>query len=160
MIGFMGTPPKPSNSDSSKADTPKRTFVLFDPQRPWTANAERSWHFHKRADMVRSCRERFYWFAKQQNIPNLEQVIVVAEPHVQTRRSLPDVGACYPAVKAAIDGLVDAGVIPNDTPEHLTGLLFLPARVQKVEGMKVYVIPSEQALNTLKEIFGISADMT
>jgi hypothetical protein len=34
------------------------------------------------------------------------------------------VAACYPAAKAAVDGLVDAGVVENDTPDHVTEIRF------------------------------------
>lgn len=36
-----------------------------------------------------------------------------------------DLGACHPAAKAAIDGLVDAGGIPDDDPEHVWELTFI-----------------------------------
>jgi hypothetical protein len=35
-----------------------------------------------------------------------------------------DVAACVPAVKAAIDGLVDAGVFLDDSPAHVTAVVF------------------------------------
>jgi hypothetical protein len=44
---------------------------------------------------------------------------------------LQDTAACNPAVKAAIDGLVDGGLMKDDTPEHLVGVLFLaPVRAK------------------------------
>lgn len=52
------------------------------------------------------------------------QVIVHHEVH--RGGPLPDIGACYPSVKAAIDGLVDAEVIPDDTGAHLVRLTFKP----------------------------------
>ena len=39
---------------------------------------------------------------------------------------LQDVGACNPAVKAAIDGIVDAGVLPDDSSRYMKSLIFLP----------------------------------
>jgi hypothetical protein len=48
------------------------------------------------------------------------------------RHPVADTGACYPAVKAAIDGLVDAGVLPGDTGTHVPSITFLaPIRVGK-----------------------------
>lgn len=40
------------------------------------------------------------------------------------RRSIPDVGACMPAVKALVDGLVDAGCFPDDGPHIVRELTF------------------------------------
>ena len=37
---------------------------------------------------------------------------------------LQDVAACNPAVKAGIDGLVDAGIIVDDSPEYLKSIKF------------------------------------
>lgn len=48
-------------------------------------------------------------------------VTVIATPYLETKR-LQDVGASYFAVKAAIDGLVDAGVLVDDDPKHLVQL--------------------------------------
>lgn len=156
MIGFMPTPPKPSESDCSDPATAKR-YEIFDKQRPWTANAERTWHYHKRADMVRRTRERFAWLTIQQRIPLLDQIIVIAEPHVRNGRSVPDVGACFPTVKAAIDGIVDAGVLLNDTADHLIGLMFLPPRISGFDGLTIHVIP---ATTPITEILGVFDDMT
>jgi hypothetical protein len=52
-------------------------------------------------------------------------ISVTVEPHQKGGR-LQDVGACNPAVKAAIDGIVDAGVLPDDSSKFLRSLIFLP----------------------------------
>lgn len=39
---------------------------------------------------------------------------------------LQDTGACHPAVKAAIDGIVDAGVLLDDSPQYVKSIRFLP----------------------------------
>ena len=36
----------------------------------------------------------------------------------------------FPCAKSCIDGLVDAGVIPNDTAAHLTEMTFRPPVVE------------------------------
>ena len=77
-------------------------------------NSERQWHYHKRARMVKDVRERFHWLALEQKIPKLERITVDATPLLKSKNAVPDVGACYPSVKAAIDGLVDARIIPDD----------------------------------------------
>ena len=116
-----------------------RQWELIDNERPWTANAERTWHHMKRAKCVRLCRERFYWLALAAQIPKLNAVSVEVRPTVVNRRGFPDVAACFPAAKAGIDGLVDAGVIPNDTPNHLLKLTFFPATVTGKDSMRITV---------------------
>lgn len=107
--------------------------------RPWTANSERRWHHMQRAKKVAEWREAFHWLAVAERIPKLHKVEIVAQPLSSTRRWRADVAACYPAVKAAIDGLVDAGVIPDDNPEHLLSLMFLPVSIGKADGLRVGV---------------------
>lgn len=49
-------------------------------------------------------------------------VVQIAKPKPKT---LPDVGNISDPVKAAIDGAVDAGVLPDDSPKHLSALLYI-----------------------------------
>lgn len=103
-----------------KTDPENGRWVLSYSQRPWTVNSERGrggtknrGHWSQRAKLVKEWREAFYELAVEAQIPELGAIHVealqICKPGV-----MPDTGACYLAVKAAIDGLVDAGVIPND----------------------------------------------
>ena len=112
-------------------------WVLEDSERPWTANAERRWHHHKRAQVVRDARERWAWLALSEQIPPMMRISIEATPLRINARSMPDVAACYPAVKAAIDGLVDAGVIPDDNPVHLDRITFRAPQIAKREGLRI-----------------------
>jgi crossover junction endodeoxyribonuclease RusA len=104
--------------------SPARWRLRFD-ERPFTANQERRWHHHRRAEAVRRWREAFALLARQAAVPSLTAVEVTVTPHLTSRRGLQDVGGCFPAAKAAIDGLVDAGVLADDGPDHLHALTFL-----------------------------------
>lgn len=115
-------------------------WVITDRTKPWTANAERRWHYQKRATMVADARQRFFYLAKQARIPALDACTITAVPCSKNRRSLADVAACYPTVKAAIDGIVDAGIIPDDDPAHLQAVTFLPTEVAGFDGLRIYVI--------------------
>ena len=114
-------------------------WTLEDTERPWTANAERRWHHMKRAQVVRDTRERWAWIAKAEGIPPLRRIRVEATPLQKNARSMPDVAACYPAVKAAIDGLVDAGVIEDDTPFHVNKIVFQAPQIAKREGLRLRI---------------------
>jgi crossover junction endodeoxyribonuclease RusA len=118
-------------------------WVIEDEQRPWTANAERQWHHMKRASVVKDARERWAWLAMAAGIPRVEKICVVATPLRKNRASMPDVGACYPAVKAAIDGLVDAGVVDDDDPRHVVAVTFAAPQVVGHDGLRLEII--EQA---------------
>lgn len=91
------------------------------PMRPWTANRQRVMHHMDVAKLVKLWREAA---AKAcEGAGSLQTpVLVDVRLFLKGKRSM-DCGACYPAVKAAIDGMVDAGVIPDDTPFFLAGIL-------------------------------------
>ena len=93
-------------------------------QRPWTTNGERAGNRWQRAELVKTWRSAFHVLAKSEQMPEMEWISVTVEPHQKGGR-LQDVGACNPAVKAAIDGIVDAGVLPDDSPKYMKSLIFL-----------------------------------
>jgi crossover junction endodeoxyribonuclease RusA len=91
-------------------------------------NAERKAHWSKRAEQARLWRERFWAEGLKQRV-RFERVEITVEI---AQKRLMDAGNAYPTIKAAIDGLVDARVIPNDTPKHVAQITLLaPVRVVK-----------------------------
>jgi hypothetical protein len=102
------------------------TTLLFS-GRPWTTNVAYNWHKMKRSDEVRMVRLYAKLFAISEKVPSHERVIITFAQECRTK-VMPDTGACYLWCKAVEDGLVDAGVIPKDTPEHVAELRF-PAPV-------------------------------
>ena len=57
-------------------------------------------------------------------------VEVIARP-VQSRGPLADPGAHYPVVKAVVDGLRDAGILPDDTGAEIVRLTQLAPRKKR-----------------------------
>jgi|TARA_B100001250_G_C19817272_1_gene799343 hypothetical protein len=115
-------------------------WILEDNELPWTANAERSWHYHKRATKVRETREKWAWIAKASKVPKLKRISIIATPLKSSRRAMPDVAACYPAVKAAIDGLVDAEIVADDDPFHVIRITFNAPKVCSENGLRLEII--------------------
>lgn len=91
--------------------------------RPWSLNDERAQHWSVRRARTEEWRGVFHLLALEAKIPRLVSVSLSVQPYLKGRQQ--DTGNCYPAVKAAIDGLVDAGVIPDDTPEYVSAITFL-----------------------------------
>lgn len=97
--------------------------------RPWLLNSERSGGkrgtggHYGRAALVKEWRETYAWLAKEARLPHLDAIKVEVLQLCRTRK-LPDTGSCFPAVKAAIDGLMDAGVIDDDGPNYVRSLTF------------------------------------
>lgn len=101
-----------------------RRWVLSHDDRPTPANEYRTFHWRKRAAYDRLWRNTFAWRARELRVPKLEAAIVTVV-QVCKHHSLPDVGACFETAKAAIDGLVDVNVLPDDDPAHLKFLGFV-----------------------------------
>lgn len=57
----------------------------------------------------------------------------------RSRRWRADVAACYPSVKAAIDGIVDAGVLDDDDDTHLLSVTFLPVAYGHGDGLRITI---------------------
>lgn len=102
-------------------------------------NAERSAHHFRRAALTKRWRQAFAVLARAERIPRLERVAVIATPRMQNRRGLQDTGGCFPAVKAAIDGLRDAGVIEDDGPDVVETLVFCAPVIGEGDGLTLTI---------------------
>lgn len=119
-----------------------RSWALSHECRPLPMNAYRRLHFRERALYDRSLRTTFAWLARQARVPALASVTVTVGQQCR-RPPLPDVGASFPSAKAAIDGLVDAGVMPDDDPAHLHALTFLAPERGPVDRLTLTVCEHE-----------------
>lgn len=101
-----------------------RTISLAFDGRPPLLNAERSRHWRDHRATTAAWRsEAALRYAGYAHEGQLAQVKVDVW-QVVTKGALPDTGACFPAVKAIIDGAVDAGLLPHDGPEVVRHLAF------------------------------------
>jgi crossover junction endodeoxyribonuclease RusA len=100
-------------------------FILSYKSKPLTVNTERKGNRWGRAEHVKEWREAFAWLARKERMPRMRWINVTVQPF-QSRGRLQDVAACLPSAKAAIDGIVDAGVLPDDSGEYVRMVTFLP----------------------------------
>lgn len=107
---------------------PPTVYTLTHEERPnFGMNKERTVHHMVRAKITREWREAFYFLAQEAMVPRLESVEVTVQPFVKDRRYAQDVCfGCAPLAKAALDSLVDAGVIIDDNDRIVTKITFLP----------------------------------
>lgn len=87
-----------------------------------TVNAERSMHHHQHRTLTREYRRAAWAVILQARIPKLDRIAIEATPFGPRIRQ--DVAACLPSAKAAIDALVDAHVLADDTPDHVCRVTF------------------------------------
>lgn len=119
--------------------TAARSWQLTHRARPPTMNRARNNSFWTQAATAKEWRHTFNVLARAGHLPRLDQVTVIVDHDVHGGR-LPDIGACMPAVKAAVDGIVDAHVIPDDDPAHLIGLYLRPPKRATVNALTLTVI--------------------
>lgn len=103
---------------------------LFVPGEVWTVNKERTLHYHKRAALVEPMR-RMAWVAglnwlRDGNVPFANPVTVAFYPVQGIRGSIADTANHLGPCKAVLDGIVDAGILPDDTPEWVLSQTFYP----------------------------------
>lgn len=101
-----------------------RTFTIEFPAGMRLLSANDRYHWAERGRIIRDIRKAAWALARQAGIPQLERARIVVEyqPPQTTRRrdgdNIPPVSG-----KPAIDGLVDARVLPDDSyPRHVAGL--------------------------------------
>ena len=85
-------------------------------------------HWGRRQRLVKNLREIAWGLARQQRIPRLARARFtgVYEPPDRRKRDAPNL---YPSFKACIDGITDAGVLPDDNDRFVLDLLMRPGEV-------------------------------
>jgi crossover junction endodeoxyribonuclease RusA len=115
-------------------------------QRPWTANwARGKGHWVEVARRTAEWRTAWCALGHAHVGRQLRASRVVVTPYLPNRRGQQDTGGCFPAAKAAIDGLVDAGVWPDDTAEWVTELTFRPPVYGMGEALEIEIVPALSA---------------
>lgn len=84
---------------------------------PLMANGRESWRV--RARRTKEIRWAAFCLAREAKVPRLGRAVVTLHWYPATKRRRDDTGPA-PTVKAAVDGLVDAGVFADDTHDIVT----------------------------------------
>jgi hypothetical protein len=110
-------------------------------KRPTTLNQERKRNnWGHRATDTKWWREKFCDLAVDMDVPALDRIRISVFPLHKDGRSPQDTGACFPAAKAAIDGLVDAGIVEDDTADQVVRVDFhAPITHYGLDGLRIVV---------------------
>lgn len=91
-------------------------IVLDLPVKPWSLNVERALHWRKHGQLTAAVRAFVAVQVARLDVGQYAgRVEIVATP----RGVKHDAGNSYPTVKAAVDALVDVGVLADDDPAHV-----------------------------------------
>lgn len=98
-----------------------RSVMISVPGNPvMTANQSRAWTWQKQKRHTAAMRSQVAWIARQAKVPALGPSEVSVTWFCDNRRH--DVDSVTAFAKAACDGLVDAGVWPDDNPRHVVAV--------------------------------------
>ena len=92
---------------------------------PWPRpllNANQRMHWAQKATITRQVRGAGELMMRDANIPALGRVEIGLDWYVKDRRRR-DPDNLFPTYKALADALVDAEIVPDDTPEYVTRLM-------------------------------------
>lgn len=99
-----------------------RVPAVWHNNRPGWMSANQRLHWAVRANLTAAWRKATGWTAVAAKVPALGQSRVVAELEmVSRRRTRIDPANYAPTAKAAVDGLVDAGIWPDDSSGWVIG---------------------------------------
>lgn len=94
-----------------------RTVIVALPPLPWL-NSNQRMHWAVKARLTRQIRDTAAWVTKSLSEKPMDAVEITAVIHPKTARRF-DPHNLQPSVKAAIDGIVDAGLIADDDASRL-----------------------------------------
>lgn len=134
-------------------DNPKYFYrlELLKGAREWlTANDRLFWR--KRADITKSWRDLAWTRALHDRIPPMDSALIVCELRFTDKRRR-DPANWAPTAKAAVDGLVDAGVFADDHADIITGpdMRMGPTVAQGWQGVHLLIYPTEKPVRITGE---------
>jgi len=118
----MEQPDRPINIVVDINDEGELVYSFHYNRRPWTVNSERSGNRWTRAKNTKEWRQAYRDAILDHGCHQLTQARISV--FLEMKGRLQDTGACMPAVKAAVDGMVDAGLFLDDTGEHVESIEF------------------------------------
>ena len=98
----------------------KSEYVLNIPYVPVSENSKtwRTWYLRYRYNL--EIKDAVYWLCREQAIPPLESIHLTAIVYFATRRRRDQDDFTSPLYKPINDGLVMAGIIPDDDQDHIS----------------------------------------
>jgi crossover junction endodeoxyribonuclease RusA len=123
-----------------------RIYTVTLPAGMTLLNANDRSHWRVRARIAKALREAAAYSARAAKIPPLERVRIeaVLHPHDKRRR---DPHNWYPSYKPCIDGLVDAGVIPDDDDKHLLSVEVVLGDPVRSGQISLRIVPVEDEVS-------------
>lgn len=108
---------------------------------PWI-NANARDHWTKKGRLTRSWRSASAAWAKHQKLRPVTQPVVIVATVTKTNSRRFDVENLAPTVKAAIDGLRDSGVLPEDDTRWVTEVRLRAGDPDRAASLSLLITPA------------------
>ena len=82
-------------------------------------SANQRLHWAVKARRVKTLRQWAAWETRRLEVPTIERVAISVWVHPGARTRRLDASNYAPTVKALVDGVVDAGALPDDSGKHV-----------------------------------------
>lgn len=126
--------------------SPRSVQLVIDTAgRPPTSNQRRREHWRTSQRSAGAWRAAGAWAALEGRVTPFSSVSIEAWGRYPNRRGLPDPDGISPAVKSALDGLVDRGVIEDDRAPYVLALTYRAPVVAPGPPALVLVLTEEHA---------------
>ncbi|WP_058889021.1 hypothetical protein [Nesterenkonia jeotgali] len=103
-------------------------------------NLNNRWHWSKERRVAREWRSAGKLLCLDAKLPRLQRARIDIYVHKSNRTSY-DAHNLMATMKPVIDGLVDAGLLPDDNNNHLTGPIPYRGDVRPAAGLTVRIFP-------------------
>lgn len=120
-----------------------RSWTIELPAGMTLINANDRLHWAVKARLTKTIRDAAHIITRQAKVPRLEKARIEFFFHPGPRIRRRDAANWFPSAKAAVDGVVDAGVLADDSDEFLEGPI--PRRGEAREKSQLVLVITEQA---------------
>ena len=125
---------------TARAPMKPQTLTIPAPA-PWI-NANARDHWTKKGRLTRSWRSASAAWARHQKLRPVTQPVVIVATVVKTNSRRFDVENLAPTVKAAIDGLRDSGVLPEDDTRWVTEVRLRAGNPDRAASLSLLITPA------------------
>lgn len=122
-------------------------FIVDHLGRPTTANKAHNMHHRAVSADRKRWREAGFALAAVKGIPTCEAITVECWGRYPNRAALPDADAIAPALKGFLDGLVDAGVVADDSGAFVRSITYRAPVVEPGDPAMVVLVRRFDALD-------------
>lgn len=117
-----------SHTPAGGGTTPRMWRIEFPAGMELLTSNQLGASWQKRYRITKPIKDTAIWLARAAKIPHLDRATIVAEfrPPTGRRRVVREAHNLGPSVKAAIDGIVQAGVLTDDSDRYVADVSFQP----------------------------------